>query len=89
MHGAIAPSDGPVQAPTKAAALYFGSVMHARMRPRPHRFNYRVMSLAIDLDRLGEADRLSPLFGINRAALYSFHESDHGTRDGAGLRGYV
>jgi hypothetical protein len=47
------------------------------------------MSLLIDLDRLGDADRLSPLFGVNRAALYGFHESDHGDRDGSSLRAYV
>jgi len=72
-----------------AAALYFGEVMHARLKPMGHRFSYRVMSLLIDLDRLEEADRRSPLFGINRAALYSFHEADHGERDGSSLRAYV
>ena len=35
-----------------AAALYFGEVMHARLKPVGHRFSYRVMSLLIDLDRL-------------------------------------
>jgi DUF1365 family protein len=72
-----------------AAALYFGKVMHARLKPVGHRFNYRVMSLLIDLDKLDVADRLSPLFGVNRAALYSFNEADHGERDGSSLRGYA
>jgi uncharacterized protein len=72
-----------------AAALYFGEVMHARLRPMGHRFNYRVMSLLIDLDRLDAADRQSPLFGVNRAALYSFNEADHGNRDGSPLRVYA
>lgn len=71
------------------AALYVGEVMHARLKPMGHRFSYRVMSLLIDLDRLTEADRLSRLFGVNRAALYSFHESDHGARDGSPLRAYT
>src|SRR5271156_4359353 len=75
--------------PTAAAALYFGKVMHARLKPMGHRFTYRVMSLLIDLDRLDEADRLSPLFGVNRAALYSFREADHGERDGSSLRAYA
>jgi uncharacterized protein len=78
------PSDAPA-----AAALYFGEVMHARLKPMGHRFSYRVMSLLIDLDRLSEADRQSALFGVNRAALYSFHEADHGRRDGSPLRAYV
>ena len=72
-----------------AAALYFGKVMHARLKPTGHRFNYRVMSLLIDLDRLVAADRQSPLFGVNRAALYGFHETDHGDRDGSSLRLYA
>ena len=69
-----------------AAALYFGDVMHARLKPIGHRFSYRVMSLLIDLDRLEAADRQSPLFGVNRRALYSFSEADHGERDGSRLR---
>ena len=72
-----------------AAALYVGEVMHARLKPVGHRFNYRVMSLLIDLDRLEVADRQTPLFGVNRRALYSFHESDHGERNGSSLRLYA
>lgn len=72
-----------------AAALYFGKVMHARLKPMRHRFSYRVMSLVIDLNQLAAADRQTPLFGVNRAALYSFHECDHGPRDGSSLRAYA
>jgi len=72
-----------------AAALYFGEVMHARLKPVGHRFHYRVMSLLIDLDRLDAADRQSRLFGVNRRALYSFKEADHGDRDGSPLRAYA
>ena len=72
-----------------AASLYFGDVMHARLKPMGHRFSYRVMSLLIDLDHLDQADRQSRLFGVNRAALYSFRESDHGDRDGSALNAYV
>lgn len=63
-----------VQAP---ACLYVGEVMHQRMKPVGHRFAYKVYSLLIDLDRLDEADRLSPLFSVNSANLMSFHEADH------------
>jgi DUF1365 family protein len=76
------PGDAP-------AALYIGEVMHARLKPMGHRFSYRVMSLLIDLDHLDVADRQSPLFGVNRPALYSFSEADHGERDGSTLRLYV
>lgn len=54
-----------------------------------HRFRYRVMSMLLDLDRLDEADRCSPLFGVNRAAVYSFHERDHGDCDGRPLRDFA
>ena len=67
------------------AALYFGSVMHARMKPVAHRFTYRVASLLIDIDRLAEADRLTPLFSTTRPAPLSFRERDH-AREGGGLR---
>ena len=76
-------------APSAAASLYIGDVMHARLKPVGHRFSYRVMSLLIDLGRLAEADRQSPLFAVNRAALYSFHEADHGPRDGSSLLAYT
>lgn len=83
-------TDAPVpDASSGAAALYVGDVMHARLEPVGHRFRYRVMSLLIDLDRLDEADRMSPLFGVNRPAIYSFHEADHGERDGTSLRAFV
>jgi len=86
-------SAGSARVHSDAAALYVGDVMHARLRAlghhAGHRFSYRVLSLLIDLDRLDEADRQSRLFGVNRAALYSFHEKDHGARDGSSLRAYA
>jgi uncharacterized protein len=80
---------GPAAIEGNAAALYVGEIMHARLKPVGHRFNYRVMSLLIDLDRLEVADRQTPLFGVNRPTLYSFHEADHGDRDGSSLRLYA
>jgi hypothetical protein len=77
-------ANGP--APEAAATLYAGDVMHARMKPAAHRFQYRVFTLLIDLDRLGEAARSSPLFSVGRFNLLSFHPKDHGRRDGTPLR---
>ena len=37
-----------------ASCIYFGRVVHRRMRPVPHRFQYRVWSLFADLDELPE-----------------------------------
>lgn len=75
--------------PEAAATLYRGDVMHARLKPVGHRFAYRVLNLLIDLDRLPQADRQSRLFGINRPALYSFHQRDHGPCDGTPLAAHV
>jgi DUF1365 family protein len=83
------PQSTASRAIAEPAALYFGDVMHARLKPFGHRFRYRVMSLLIDLDRLDEADHLSSLFGVNRPALCSFHERDHGQRDGSSLRAFA
>jgi DUF1365 family protein len=70
------------------SALYAGKVFHARLRPKRHSLTYRVFSLLLDLDELGDLSRRLRLFGHNRAAVFSFHDSDHG--DGSGdLRGWV
>lgn len=67
----------PAAATGAPASLYVGDVMHQRMKPVGHRFRYKVFSLLIDLDRLEEAGRLSPLFSVNKANLVSFFETDH------------
>jgi DUF1365 family protein len=69
--------------------LYTGHVVHARLRPRKHRFAYRVFSILIDLDRLQDASSASPLFSVNRLNVLSFHERDHGPGDGSSLRLHV
>lgn len=71
-----------------ASALYAGTVMHARLRPKQHKLNYRVFSLLLDLDELPVLDKSLRLFGHNRTAIFSFHGKDHG--DGSGdLRGWA
>jgi uncharacterized protein len=75
--------------PTPAAALYDGQVMHARMKPKPHRFNYHVYSLMVDITRLNEANESSTFFSVNRFNLLSFHEKDHGACDGSDLQEHV
>lgn len=63
--------------PADAAWLYKGKVMHARISPKKHRFEYRVFSMVIDLDRLGEIDRISPIFSVGKFNLLSFEPRDH------------
>ena len=71
-----------------ASALYTGTVVHARLRPKKHRLSYRVFSALLDLDELPALDKALRLFGHNRRAILSFHDRDHG--DGTGdLRGWA
>lgn len=70
---------------TAAALLYTGRTAHERRTPFTHRFTYRLAMMAIDLDRLDEAERLSPLFSVERFNLFSFRQRDHGPRDGSSL----
>lgn len=74
---------------TSASALYAGTVFHERLRPRRHRLNYRVFSLLLDLDELETLDKGLKLFGYNRAAVFSFHDKDHGAGKSGRLRAWV
>ncbi len=71
------------------SALYFGRVMHKRLRPFVHRFAYRVFSLWLDIDAVADLSRRLRLFSHNRFNVFSFFDRDHGPRDGRPLRDYV
>ncbi len=58
------------------SAIYTGSVIHTRLRPRRHRLSYRVFSLLLDLDELETLG--SKVLGIERPGLLSFRAADHG-----------
>ncbi len=66
-----------MQASKSVATLYSGTVMHARLQPFGHRFEYKVFSLLLDIDRLEEANKASQLFSINKRNVASFYEADH------------
>jgi len=74
---------------TLRSALYVGHVTHARLGAHSHRFRYRVVSLLLDLDELEAVDRRLATFSVERANLFSFHNRDHGARDGSALRPWV
>lgn len=76
-------------APLPAASLYWCRVMHERLLPFRHKFSYRVFSLLLDIDRLPEIAAASWLLRHNRFGLFSFHDRDHGPRDGTALRPWV
>lgn len=62
-----------------------GRVMHARSAVAEHRFVYPIAFLRVPLSQLQSGRRWCGVFGINRAALFSLHERDHGARDGSPL----
>jgi DUF1365 family protein len=67
--------------PGAVASLYAGPVMHQRLKPFGHRFRYDVAAILVDLDRLDELPRLSPLISHNRFNLFSIHDRDLGAAD--------
>lgn len=81
-------ADGGMQA-TRRSCLYFGHVIHRRLRPRVHHLRYRVFSLYADLDELPMLARTLPLFSYNRFNVFSFHDEDFGDGSGAPLRAWV
>lgn len=64
--------------PASHSALYAGSVMHRRLRPREHRLRYSVFYLLLDLDEVDALAGKLRFFSHNRFNLFSFHDKDHG-----------
>lgn len=65
-----------------AGAVYCGEVVHARVRPVAHRLGYRMFSVLLDVDRIGEAAAGCRLYSYNRGNLFSTFDGDHGPGDG-------
>ncbi|MDT0619661.1 DUF1365 domain-containing protein [Salinisphaera sp. P385] len=64
------------------STLYDCRIVHRRPGPPRYRFAYRAFYLWLDLDRL-DADLAGlRLLSRNRFNLMSFHDRDHGARDG-------
>ena len=72
--------------PAFKSAIYAGSVMHRRMRPRRHRLRYSIFSLLVDLDELDALDRRLKLFSRNKFNLFSFRDDDYGFETGKPLK---
>lgn len=68
------------------SALYTGTVMHQRLRPRRHHLSYGVFYLLLDLDEIGTLARSSWLFRRGRLGLFSFNSRDYGDRSDTPLR---
>jgi uncharacterized protein len=59
------------------------------MKPKVHRFAYKVFCLLIDLDQMDAADRRAAFLSVGRFNLLSFRESDHGAEDKHAPRGHL
>ena len=74
---------------TYNSAIFRGTVVHERLRPKRHRLRYNVFTLLIDLEELPNLNQLGALFGYNRPAILSFYDEDHGPTTGMALRPWV
>ena len=71
------------------SAIYNGTVIHKRFKPKLHFFKYKVFSLLIDLSELDILDKKISFFSYNKLNLISFFDKDHGDRDGTSLVEWV
>jgi uncharacterized protein len=61
------------------SCLYSVRIWHRRLFPAIHEFAYNLFLFCVDLDELDSLQ--SPLIGVNKCGLYSFHNSDHLEKD--------
>lgn len=59
------------------SCLYHCRVMHQRLLPKKHGFNYGIFMFYVDLDELDLLDKKLGFFSRNSFNLYSFFDSDH------------
>lgn len=66
------------------AKLLMGKVMHKRLLPKTHAFQYGIYYLALPLSSLTNMP-----FAYNRFGIQSFYDKDHGPRDGSSLENWA
>ncbi|MDO9414350.1 MAG: DUF1365 family protein [Pseudolabrys sp.] len=71
------------------SALYTGTVMHRRFKPKQHRLSYRVFWALLDLDELPALTKKLRLFSLERFNLFGFYNADHGDGSATPLRTQV
>ena len=70
------------------SSFLFGRVMHKRLFPRVNAFSYRIYYLVYPLTAMCDLARGLQI-GVNRSVLLSFHEKDHGAKDGSQLLPWI
>ena len=71
------------------SCIYNGEVSHTRFKPVRHFLKYKTFSLFIDLDEINLLDKSISIFSHNKFNVFSFHDNDHGNRDGGCLKDWV
>ena len=71
------------------SSLYSTIITHERFNKFKHRFKYFVSNMLIDYDELLLLSKKIKIFSYNKFNVFSFHERDHGYRDGRLLRDYI
>jgi DUF1365 family protein len=59
------------------SCLYECEVLHHRLSPREHQFNYKVFMFYLDLDEIPSLHDNHMLFSYNRFNWFSFYDRDH------------
>ncbi|MEP6662921.1 MAG: DUF1365 domain-containing protein [Verrucomicrobiota bacterium] len=59
------------------SSLYECNVMHHRLAPKEHHFNYHIFLMCLDLDELDVLHKKLRLFSRNKFNLYTFRDDDH------------
>lgn len=60
-----------------SSQIFIGKVMHTRLRPVEHAFQYPLYWYSFDLDSLEQLERQVPLFGYNRIRPVAIHDRDY------------
>jgi uncharacterized protein len=68
------------------SGLFVGTLRHRRFTPVPHAFTYPLFMALLDIDRLPELMRVSPVTSYNRWNWASFDDRDHFGDPGRPLR---
>ena len=71
------------------SCIYIGNIMHMRLAPKKHKFNYKVFSLFLDLDFIDKNKTHFKLLKLNKFGLLSFFNKDHGSRTQNKLKPWV
>jgi DUF1365 family protein len=59
------------------SSIYVGTLRHRRFTPVRHDFTYPLFMVFLEIDRLAELMRISPLASYNRCNLVSYDEREH------------